>query len=133
VIRPGVVLSASIAAALLLVSGCGPSSSAEPVTTVPVKGKVTYKGQPLVRGTIRFQPDGAGREASAEIQADGTYALSTAKEGDGAVPGNHRVTVVGGTGPSAGSKVPGKFASAGSSKLEVEVSAGKTDYPVDLR
>ncbi len=67
--------------------GCGGSSPGAIPKTYPVKGKVTYKGQALVRGTVHFEPEGAGKDGAGEIQPDGTYALSTYKANDGAVPG----------------------------------------------
>ena len=32
---------------------------------VPVKGKVTYKGKPLTKGRIIFEPDGTGKRPPA--------------------------------------------------------------------
>jgi hypothetical protein len=111
--------------------GCGTGSGAPAGTTVPVKGKVTYKGQPLTQGSVVFEPDG-GREANGEIKLDGTFELTTFKIGDGAVPGVHRVGV---TGSLKGGKspVPVKYRSPSSSKLEVEVSADKTDYSLNIK
>jgi hypothetical protein len=111
--------------------GCGASTGAPAGMTVPVKGKVTYKGQPLTQGSVVFEPDG-GREANGEIQPDGTFVLTTFRIGDGAVPGVHRVGV---TGSLKGGKspIPVKYRSPSSSKLEVEVSAGKTDYALDIK
>ena len=82
-----------VSAAVVLVScwGCGGSTDpAAPVSTVPVKGTVTYQGKPLTGGTIKFEPEGAGREAYGQIKPDGTYVLSTYKPDDGAVLGPHR-------------------------------------------
>ena len=120
-----------LAALVLSCWGCGTSSEPPAGTTIPVKGKVTYKGQPLTQGSVVFEPDG-GREANGEIQSDGTFELTTFKIGDGAVPGVHRVGI---TGSLKGGKspIPVKYRSPSSSKLEVEVSAGKTDYPVDIK
>jgi hypothetical protein len=74
--------------------GCG-SGSAVPPTLIPVKGKVTYKGQPVTKGVVRFEPDGGfGRMATGQLQSDGTFELSTLKPGDGVVPGVHRVTLI---------------------------------------
>jgi hypothetical protein len=58
----------------------------------PVSGKVTFKGAPVKGGTLVFSPMGEGRPASAEIKADGTYALGTNYPSDGALVGHHRVT-----------------------------------------
>jgi hypothetical protein len=122
-----------VLAALILVPfwGCGLDAGPQAGMTVPVKGKVTYKGQPLAQGEVVFEPDG-GREAHGSIQPDGTFELSTFKQGDGAVPGVHRVGV---SGSLKGGKdpVPLKYRSPSSSKTEVEVAEGKTEYAIDLK
>ncbi|EAQ82059.1 hypothetical protein DSM3645_00055 [Blastopirellula marina DSM 3645] len=82
-------LFALLVAALSL--GCGGSHGPQ---LFPVQGKVTYEGKPLSRGTIIFNPVNEALPASrGEIQPDGTYVLSLAQAGDGAVPGEHRVIV----------------------------------------
>jgi hypothetical protein len=119
-----------LAAAAL--GGCG-QAAGTPLSTVPVKGKVTYKAQPLTQGTIRFEPDGRGREASGQIQPDGTYILGTHKDGDGAPPGSYRVAITGAIGAGAKTKIPAKYDGFSSSHLEAEVSAEKPEYPFDLK
>lgn len=108
--------------------GCG-SASVGPVSTLPVKGKVTYKGTPITSGQIRFEPEGMGREAHGEIQPDGSFELTTYSSGDGAVPGAHRVSIksVGRT-----KKLPLKYANPSSSQLELTISADKTEYAINL-
>ena len=76
--------------------GCGSDPSHYVGQTVPVKGKVTYKGKPLTEGQIIFEPDAGGREAHGSIQPDGTFELTTFTKGDGAVTGTHRVAVTSG-------------------------------------
>jgi hypothetical protein len=118
--------------AVVLLSSCwGCGSNAGPYVgkTVPVKGKVTYKGKPLTRGEILFEPD-SGREANGNIQPDGTFELSTFKAGDGAIPGKHRVAV---SGTSKKDAVPVKYKNTSSSKTEVEVAEGKSEYIVDFK
>ncbi len=112
--------------ALLLSVGC---SSSEPTgaLTAAVKGKVTFKGQPVTKGTVAFEPDGGGKEAFGTIQPDGTFIMTTYKKEDGAVLGKHRVSV-----SNAGISVPLKYASYSASKVEVEVTAEKTEYPIEL-
>ena len=74
---------------MLLLSGCGGA----PYRTVPVKGTVTYQGQPVTSGTITFVPEKPGPAASATIRADGTYALAT--DGiPGAVPGRYTIMII---------------------------------------
>jgi hypothetical protein len=123
---------------LLLVSlGCGPS---DPETAV-VTGIVRLDGQPLASGIVTFTPE-AGRSATGFIQSDGTFALKTFQDDDGALPGKHTVTITpGGTGPIArpnfdsdrptmttDSPIPAKYGIPGSSGLEFEVEADTTNY-----
>jgi hypothetical protein len=59
-----------------------------------VTGKVTYKGQPVPKGTITFVTlDKNGRNATGAIQPDGSYKLQTEDPGDGAQLGEYNVTV----------------------------------------
>jgi hypothetical protein len=111
---------------LLTLVGCG-SSTPTGARTSPVQGKVTYKGQPLTKGTVTFEPDGAGKEGSGEIQPDGTFVLTTYKKDDGAVIGTHRVMVT-----RTVKTVPAKYSSLNTSKVEIEVSQDKTDYSIEL-
>jgi hypothetical protein len=120
-------------AALLLVagSGCG-AGSGTMATLIPVKGKVTYKGQPLTKGIVRFEPDGYGRPATGELQADGTFVLTTLQKGDGVVAGEHKVSIT-----DTGSKprkelVPKKYTIPNTSKLTAEVDADHTEFNFDL-
>jgi hypothetical protein len=87
-------LTAAIALLLGSCWGCssGGSGTYAP-SLVPVKGKVTFKGQPLTKGVIRFEPDGYGRHASGALQPDGSYVLTTLKPRDGVIAGHHRVWV----------------------------------------
>ena len=117
---------------LLLLGGCGVSGGSPSVETVPVTGKVTYKGKPLAKGVVTFEPRTIGRTARGEIGPDGTFEMTTLKQGDGAALGKHRVSVSG-TGPTAKTElVLRKYAEANTSKLEVEVTKDKNDYPIDL-
>jgi hypothetical protein len=119
-------------AAIILATcwGCGSREGPYVGTTVPVKGKVTYKGKPLTQGEIVFEPDSAGREAHGNIQSDGTFELTTFNPGDGAVPGTHRIAV---TGTSKKDAVPSKYQNVSSSKTKVEVAEGKAEYSVELK
>jgi hypothetical protein len=118
----------ALAVVLLPCWGCGSDSSAPPAgSTVPIKGKVTFKGQPVTGGDIQFEPTDSGRPANGKIQPDGTFTMTTFKEGDGAVPGTHRVAVSGNV------KLPARYKTPSSSKTEVEVTAGKTEYTIDFK
>ncbi len=81
---------------------------------VPVRGLVTYEGKPLEYGTITFQP-AQGQPAKGVIQPDGSFVLSTFRQGDGAVVGEHKVRVTcyesqrPGAQPSVGEQTLGKL------------------------
>lgn len=129
--RAGVAAAVVLAVLVLLPCwGCGSNAAPQGVPTVPVKGKITYKGKPLTQGSITFEPD-YGREAHGAIHPDGTFELTTYKDGDGAVPGVHRFAVSG-TGTRGREAVPLKFRNTSSSNVEVEVKEGKTEYAIDL-
>ena len=71
-----------------VLTGCGSDYPA----TAEVEGRVTYAGKPLSGGRILFWPP-KGRPAMAEIGPDGTYSLTTFLSEDGALLGEHRVTI----------------------------------------
>jgi len=77
---------------LVIVLGCGDQSGLP--TRYPVSGKVTFKGEPVEKGTISFIPtQDSGRPATGEI-TNGNYSLTTATPNDGALPGSYKVTVI---------------------------------------
>jgi hypothetical protein len=83
-------------AALLATLGCGGGGEFE---VAPVRGVVTVDGKPLAGGRLMFAPVAsaglkAGKTGFADIQADGTYAVSTYGSEDGAVVADHWVTVL---------------------------------------
>lgn len=76
----------------ILVTGCGGDNVPE---TAPVSGTVMYLGRPVPGGTVIFHPKDKqkGNPGYGEIQSDGTYTLTTYKKDDGAILGDHTVTV----------------------------------------
>jgi hypothetical protein len=126
----GSVAVATLVAAIL--PGCGGGEGFR-ASLVPVKGKVTYKGKPLTKGTVTFEPDGEGRLATGELQADGTYELTTYQKGDGTVVGQHRVYIKG-TGPNPRKElVPQKYTTRQASNLTADVDADHTEHIFDLK
>lgn len=75
-----------------LFSGCGPGGAPQH----NVAGTVTFDGQPVPRGSIRFLPDtekgNTGPGGAAEIT---NGAFDTAKAGSGTVGGRHIVIIDG--------------------------------------
>ncbi len=69
------------------ISGCGPSTP----KTYPVTGVVTLDDKPVAGATVTFISD--KHSAATLTDADGKYAMSTFKQGDGAVPGEYKITV----------------------------------------
>jgi hypothetical protein len=112
--------------------GCGASGSGTLPELIPVKGKVTFKGKPVAIGTIRFEPDDYGRPAAGKLQSDGTFVLTTLKEGDGVVPGHHRVSITNFDIKSKEGALLNKSLNASKSKLEADVSAEKTEFTFDI-
>ncbi|MEZ6097574.1 MAG: hypothetical protein R3E01_01245 [Pirellulaceae bacterium] len=78
---------------IVLASFCaGVAGCARGPAKAPVKGTVTVNGQPITEGRVTFHPV-KGRSASGRINADGTYELTTDEPGDGALVGEHTVTI----------------------------------------
>jgi hypothetical protein len=143
-IEPSLAQALALSAILAgITGGCGPGAEPHP-ETVPVQGKVTYKGQPVPRGTITFQPD-SGQPATGEIQSDGSYRLGTFSASDGAVLGHHRVMIIDNTadptkipGSSPGyvapkDLVPRSYGQIDTSGLAVDVAKARTTYDFDLK
>lgn len=78
--------------------GCGPAGGKRPPLG-KVHGTITYNGKPVPRGTVTFTPvagakgNPSGMPAIGQIQSDGSYELTTFDTGDGAVLGQHSVTI----------------------------------------
>jgi len=79
---------------LLVVAGCGDDTGLP--RRYAVSGKVNYKGQPVEKGNIIFEPNdlATGKFATGTIE-NGYYTLSTSGDHkDGALPGNYKVAIV---------------------------------------
>jgi len=120
---------------LCLVLGCFDSD-----TIVPVSGQVTLDGEPLAGAVVGFEPiaqEGeleAGYGSYAKTDDDGRYSLRSLKNEEGAMIGQHRVsvsTVVGKEGPNGETigltreRVPSRYNN--DTQLVVEVPEGGTD------
>ncbi|MDZ4689245.1 MAG: hypothetical protein SH850_29570 [Planctomycetaceae bacterium] len=139
---------------LAAVSGCGGSGEFD---TAPVRGTVTCEGTPVTSGTITFSPiaedavDKPGKPAMGKIGSDGTFVLTTYKQGDGAIIGMHEVfyaPAIAGEGDEdedgsgdAKPAAPAKRPTAGKGKLlpcqlggtaKIGVVNGKNDLKIEL-
>ncbi|MGQ0636681.1 MAG: hypothetical protein ACT4QC_18885 [Planctomycetaceae bacterium] len=73
-----------------LLAGCG---GADRPALAPVSGVVRYDGEPIEKISVSFVP----RKGAASIgvsDAEGKFRLTTFDENDGAILGNHAVTVM---------------------------------------
>lgn len=79
--------------AVLLSIGC----SDDQLSTYPVEGKIVYPdGSPVPgKATVAFhtEVDGVPYSALGRVREDGTFRLTTFREDDGAIAGEHRVSV----------------------------------------
>jgi hypothetical protein len=86
-----------LALSAVLLGGCSRQRTLAPPTPQPVKGRITWRGEPVRYAMVNFDPvDGHGAEADACTEADGTFELrSFANDGkkDGAVPAKYRVVL----------------------------------------
>jgi hypothetical protein len=60
---------------------------------VPVSGKVIYKGQPVEGAVVTFMSEAAPRTATGKTDAAGAFKLTTYDTNDGAVAGEHKVSI----------------------------------------
>jgi len=135
---------------LLPLAGC--SANAGMPKLGKVSGKVTYKGKPLEYGHIVFTPAAGkggetGQSATGEIGSDGSYEMTTFNTGDGAILGQHVITVearnkaeMPKVKPDSTidyvlpkSTVPSIYASAEKSPLRFTVKEGSQKYDIDLK
>ena len=147
-----------ISVGLCLLAGCGDDTGLG--KRYPVYGTVTYKDSPVEAGRVSFIPADTKNEnqraAAGDIQ-NGSYSLTTAVDGDGALPGEYFVTIAsklvddskvketiakhGGGGrqqdvakaaASAKNLIPGKYQLPETSKLKVTVKeqSNKFDFPL---
>jgi len=81
--------------ATAVILGCGDDSGL--ATRYKVSGTVKYKGEPVPKGTIVFEPVNPpmpqGRVANGTIE-NGSYSLTTSTQNDGALPGEYKVIIM---------------------------------------
>jgi hypothetical protein len=125
--------------------GCSRSN----IPTVRVEGKVTWRGQPLTDGVVVFNPmstsDGlASRPAIGQLGSDGVYRLASFRPGDGAMPGEYRVSIRSVKGRSGleilgkppASRIPSRYGDPQQSGLRFTVPAnarGPLVFDIDIK
>ncbi len=84
--------AAITASGFVITVGCGDDTGLP--ARYPVTGTVTYNGKPIEKGQINFIAPAKSelRDANGFIE-NGKYFLTTAKQADGAIPGDYGVIV----------------------------------------
>lgn len=127
-------LKAATTTCLIVLTAAIAGCSKAPYELAPAHGVVTLDGKPLPVGTVMFSPiaqsdkNSAGAPAFGSIQSDGTFVLTTYRDGDGAVVGEHWVTI---NGPKdAATKLPFRRLKV---PQKVRIVAGQDNHiPVSL-
>jgi hypothetical protein len=130
-------------AVVLGLSGCGDPSP----TVSPVRGQVLYNGRPVPHAQVTFHPVGESScgvvRPVGKVDDQGRFTLTSFKDGDGAPPGEYRVTVVwylarptrpGSDETVSANYLPAKYATADTSQLTATVTAGGNELrPFELK
>lgn len=104
----------------------------------PASGTVTADGKPVTGGTITFIPSGEGKPGSGEVKSDGSFTLTTYKDGDGVVVGKGTISY---TAPSVeipedlkpGQPLPSSpYSGLKPSTPDVSITSGKNTLTVEL-
>jgi hypothetical protein len=113
----------------LLATGCGGK-------TASVEGTVVFKdsqapAKELAGYVVTLELEGGNVSATGMVQPDGTFRVSTYREGDGAVPGKHRVALTPplpqGDRPIPPPILPPRYGDLKTSGLEIEVKKGQAN------
>jgi hypothetical protein len=137
--RGGPIPLLLLLAAPLAVSSCGGGSRLH-----PVHGQVFYEGKPAAGAVVFFHPQGdppagggspsAADLPSGKVGSDGSFELTTYKQGKGAPVGRYAVTISW-EGPSAGADgdgpelLPPRYQDPTTSQLSAEVKEGDNKLP----
>ena len=146
----GKVSLALVAGVLSFVAGCG--SGVRPIDgSVPVSGTVTFNGQPLEQGMVRFAPESGGKAQPATGQIkNGNFTMLTTASSPGVVVGKYKVSIISnkpfappalkpGTPPDPKAKfepeslIPKKYNDIKTSGLEADVKAAVTSLTFALQ
>jgi len=118
-----------------LVAGCGHDEGG-----ATVKGKVTYKGRPVVEGSLSFIPQSMPT-AYGRLQPDGSYALVNHRNSERIEPGAYVVVIVSGANRSLTAEgaqaqqelpVPVSVTNQATTPLKFDVVEGPNTIDIDL-
>jgi len=124
---------------LVILAGCGRSGPKRTATN-PTKGSIRYQGQPIGGAFVALHPKaGASADvptATAVVQADGRFAVTTYDSGDGVPEGDYVVTIQWRKATKSGGEfvpgpnlLPAKYSRPETSDVVVHVASGTNDLP----
>jgi hypothetical protein len=123
---------------LCFVSACGQRELPKP-KLVPVRGRVTLRGEPARFVTVRLSDTGGHWESTGFTDVDGNFELRTLTnegEPDGAVPGEYEVTLEpydpATCGPIPKGAVPTQLAGEFNTGQLALVSSGENELIIDI-
>ena len=117
-------------------AGCGGGADHPPLGKVT--GVITLDGHPLADADVTFQPEGEGRAAVGTTDSQGHYELVYLNDEKGATIGTNLVSVTtfrdaadDGSTPEVPEKLPSRYHS--DSSVKVEVKKGSNTFDFDLK
>lgn len=119
------ILSASLVLLLVALSSCGRSVDPNRLKTYRVSGTVTQGGKPVADANVSFHLKDGSQGAIGVTDASGNFTLTTFTSGDGAVAGEHVVTVTKFDRPKIVPRGDGSIADTGDEK-EAPEEGGKS-------
>ncbi len=117
--------------------GCGGSDMPD---VAPVKGKVTWNGQPLKNATVNFMlKDGKGSSSTGTTNDGGEYELDYNRDHKGAMIGDHKVWITtqhteesdDGSEKEVAEFLPKKYSDPNNTELSATVKAG-SEEPINF-
>jgi hypothetical protein len=125
-----------LGAALLLLVGpsCSSKKKEGEKPVFPVRGQVFVQGNPASGAFVLFVPVNEPAEPKdprprATVEANGSFALSTYGDKDGAPAGDYIVLVTWPGGEESDDKLQGRYGNAKTSPLKAEVKGAANDLP----
>jgi len=117
----------TLVASLVLVTPClvGCGGVADKPELVAVQGTVMLNGSPVDGATVTFSTEKSSRPATGETDASGKFKLTTYDTYDGAVPGEHTVTISKVEASGEGSMQPGASAEQMQEKMKQQMEKMK--------
>lgn len=114
------ILSAGLVLFLVSLSGCGGAIDPNRPKTYPVSGTVSQGGKPVADANVSFHLKDGSQGAIGVTDASGNFNLTTFTSGDGAVAGEHVVTVTKFDGPKIVPRGAGSITDTGDEPEEEE-------------